>query len=79
MDEEIHAELKENQNIPKMAEMTKEKPEENSNKRHLGVIGAAAVIIIALFIGIGIYQSPENRLSRQLDLGQRYLEEMNYE
>lgn len=44
-----------------------------------GIIGGIAVILIALIIGIGIYNSPSNQLSRQLDLGNRYLEEQNYE
>ena len=44
-----------------------------------GAIGGVVVIIVALMIGIGIYNMPENRLSRQLDLGQKYLSEQNYE
>lgn len=44
-----------------------------------GIIGVIAVVVIALIAGISIYNTPANRLSRQLDLGNRYLEEQNYE
>ncbi len=44
-----------------------------------GIIGGVALILIALIVGISIYDSPSNRISRQLDLGQRYLDEQNYE
>lgn len=47
--------------------------------RKWGIIGAIAVVLIALTAGISIYNTPANRLSRQLDLGNRYLEEQNYE
>ena len=53
-------------------------PKKFSGKKW-GIIGAIAVVLIALVAGIGIYNSPNNRLSRQLDLGNRYLEEQNYE
>ena len=53
-------------------------PKKFSGKKW-GIIGAIAVVLIALVAGIGIYNSPTNRLSRQLDLGNRYLEEQNYE
>ena len=35
--------------------------------------------VLAVAVGLGIYNSPENRLNRQLELGQKYLEEGNYE
>lgn len=44
-----------------------------------GIIGAVIVVLIAVIAGIGVYNTPENRLSRQLNLGNRYLEEQNYE
>ncbi len=43
-----------------------------------GIFIAAVAALIALAIGLGIYNKPENRLARQLDLGERYLEEQNY-
>ena len=43
------------------------------------MIGAVAVAAVAILIGLGIYNTPTNRLNRQLDLGQKYLEEQNYE
>lgn len=49
------------------------------NGKKLGIIGAVLIILIAFIIGISIYNTPENRLLRQIDLGQRYLEEQNYE
>lgn len=42
------------------------------------VLGVVAVVIV-IVIGMMIYNSPTNRLNRQLDLGYRYLEEENYE
>ena len=53
-------------------------PKKFSGKKW-GIIGTVIVVLIALMAGIGIYNTPDNRLSRQLDLGQRYLEEQNYE
>ena len=47
--------------------------------KKLGIIGTVLLVLIALIVGISIYSSPANRLSRQLDLGNRYLEEQNYE
>lgn len=40
---------------------------------------AGVVILLALIAGIVIYNTPEKRLARQLDLSNRYLEEQNYE
>ena len=53
----------------------------NSGKKRGKLIGllAAAAVLIAAVIGIGIYNAPSNRMSRALDLGARYLEEQNYE
>ena len=48
-------------------------------KSNRGILGVIVVILIALVVGIAIYNTPANRLSRQLDLGNRYLEEQNYE
>ena len=49
------------------------------NRKKWGIIGAVILILIVLIVGISIHNSPANRLSRQLDLGNRYLEEQNYE
>lgn len=49
------------------------------NEKKWGIFGAIAVIVIALLIGVGISYSPSGRLRKQLDLGQKYLEEMKYE
>ena len=53
----------------------------NSGKKRGKLIGllAAAAVLIAAVVGIGIYNAPSNRMSRALDLGARYLEEQNYE
>ncbi len=42
-------------------------------------IAVVVTIILVLTVGIVIYNTPEKRLARQLDLGNRYLEEQNYE
>lgn len=49
------------------------------NGRKRGILAVIVVILIVLIVGSTIYNAPANRLSRQLDLGQRYLEEQNYE
>ena len=49
-----------------------------NKKKMLGILAAVAAVLIALAVGLGIYNTPENRLARQLDLGARYLEEQNY-
>ena len=43
------------------------------------IIPVISVIIIAVITGISIYNTPENRINRHLNLGQKYLEEQNYE
>lgn len=43
------------------------------------IFGIIISVVIALTIGLGVYNSPNNRISKQLDLGQKYLEEQNYE
>ena len=57
----------------------KEEKQKKINGKKFGIICGIAVVLIALIVGIGIYNTPINRLSRQLDLGNRYLEEQNYE
>ena len=53
---------------------------QQSNKKKIVLITAAvAVVLFALAVGVGIYNTPANRLQRQLDLGNKYLEEQNYE
>lgn len=42
---------------------TEEKKKPNGKK--IGIFGAVAVVIVALIVGIGIYNTPENRLQRQ--------------
>lgn len=48
-------------------------------KKQWGIIGAVAAVVLALAIGLGIYNAPVNRLNRQLSLGNKYLEEQKYE
>ncbi len=50
-----------------------------TNGKKWGIIGAILLVSITLIVCISIYNTPVNRLSRQLDLGNRYLEEQNYE
>ena len=54
---------------------------EKAKKRKGKLLGIAVliIIIIAVAIGIGIYNTPTNRINRHLDLGQKYLEEQDYE
>ncbi len=40
---------------------------------------AGIVVLLAVMGGVGIFNTPENRLNRHLDLAHKYLEEMNYE
>lgn len=50
------------------------------NKLFPIIIGVTAVVVLALTVaGIYAYNTPANRLSRLLELGQRYLDELEYE
>ncbi len=49
------------------------------NKKKCGMIAAVIVVIITLLVGISISNSSAGRLREQLELGQKYLEEMKYE
>ena len=42
----------------------------------IGLIGA---VVVAFCVGVGIYNAPAQRVSRQLSLGYKYLEEQQYE
>lgn len=55
------------------------KLKETKTKKLYMVIGAAIVIIIAILIGANIYNSPQRRLQRLLDLGNTYLDNGQYE
>lgn len=49
------------------------------NKKVLASILAAAVVLIAFAAGIAVYNTPENRLNRKLDMANRYLTDGKYE
>lgn len=63
----------------KVAEETNPTSAKKDNKKLCMVIGAAIVIIIAILIGINIYNSPQRRLERLLNLGNTYLDNGQYE
>ncbi len=48
-------------------------------KRTVIVSMTAILIVFAVIIGVNIYNAPAKRLAEQLDLGNRYLDEMDYE
>ncbi|MCM1124345.1 MAG: hypothetical protein NC416_17335, partial [Eubacterium sp.] len=52
---------------------------QKGNKKWYAAAGVAIVIILALLIGINIYNSPQRRLNRLLDLGNTYLNNGQYE
>ncbi len=52
---------------------------ETKNKKVWPFLIAVIVAAVALAAGIGIYNTPANRLQRQLDLGNKFLEEQQYE
>lgn len=52
---------------------------QDKKKKAIPFIIAVAVVLFALLVGISIYNTPANRLQRQLDLGNKYLEEQQYE
>lgn len=63
-----------------MSEQTNVRGIANLLKKRATVIGiVVGVVVVVVLGGLGIYNSPANRLERQLDLGQKYLEEQNYE
>ncbi len=68
----------EEQVVPVAEEQEKLK-QQAGRKKKKSIIIAASVILIALLAGIGIYNMPANRLTRQLELGYKYLEEEAYE
>ena len=57
----------------------KKKDAARFNKKKCGMIAAVIVVIITLLVGISISNSSAGRLREQLELGQKYLEEMKYE
>ena len=68
-----------NEQVSELQEIKKTKWTEILKSQKAIMIGAAAVVAVAILVGLGIYNAPANRLNRQLDLGQKYLEEQNYE
>lgn len=52
---------------------------EQNKKNRIIVILLLLGIAVTVFLGFIIYNIPSNRLARQLDLGEKYLEEENYE
>lgn len=49
------------------------------NKRQLFLVIAGIAVLLAVLCGIGIYNMPEKRLNRHLEMANKYLEEANYE
>lgn len=62
-----------------MNEETTNLTEQEAEKKKVLPFIIVAAALIALIVGIGIYNTPANRVRRQLELGQKYLEEENYE
>ena len=58
--------------------MSDSKSIRKKNKSLIAII-VGIIFLIVVLIGIAIYNTPDNRKSRYLDLGTRYLEEQNYE
>ena len=52
---------------------------EQKKKSKAIIILLLLVFAIVVILGLIIYNTPSNRLSRQLDLGEKYLDEQNYE
>lgn len=62
------------------ASILNRKSEDNRNiKKWAGIIIAVIFIIFVSVVGVRIYYSPANQISRQLDLGYKYLENGEYE
>lgn len=56
--------------------------QENSEKRNRMKwfpIMIGIIVVLSAVLGIGIYNAPQNRILRLLDLGNRYISEENYE
>lgn len=61
--------------------MTKDLGEEmdkGKRKKAIAFFMITAAVLTALSVGINIYNTPENRLARQLDAANTYLKEMDY-
>ncbi len=54
---------------------------DRQKKFRKGIIAAVimAVTAVAVFVGVWLHNAPARRLAEQLDLGNRYLDEMDYE
>lgn len=48
-------------------------------KRILAAVGVGIILLLAIIIGMTTFSSSERKLQEQLDLGPKYLEEMDYE
>ena len=72
-------ELPNQDSVPMEGKETTNTEKKASGKKKWGIIGAIAAVVIALAAGLGIYNLPSNRLARQLELGNKYLEEQKYE
>lgn len=67
-------------NIAVQEKQPKETGEQKKPKKKKWLIPAViAVVVAAMAAGLGIYNAPQNRISRLLDLGNRYLTEADYE
>lgn len=54
-------------------------PKPRKSRKLVMAILAGVAVLLALAVGIGIYNAPANRLSRHLELANKYLLEMKYE
>ncbi|MCM1124344.1 MAG: tetratricopeptide repeat protein [Eubacterium sp.] len=54
------------------------KEQKEKRKNNIIIIFALLLIAAAFLVGMILFNRPANRLSRQLDLGEKYLEEQNY-
>lgn len=59
-----------------MAEVTANK---ENKKKGLVLLIIAVIVVLACGLGLGIYNTPENRLMRSLETAQKYLLEQDYE
>lgn len=54
-------------------------PKPSKGRKLIMAIIAVAAVLLAVAVGIGIYNAPANRLGRHLELANKYLLEMKYE
>ncbi len=75
----MHYEKNETEDIEEVLTDMQGNAEQKKAKRIVIVLMTIAIMLLAVIIGVNIYNAPARHLAEQLNLGNRYLDEMDYE